>query len=126
MASLEQRGNRYRIAFRLGGQKYPVAVKANDSKEAEACLARLEENLRLVERGRLTIPEGADVGRFLLSDGKLEQRVKTTKVMTVGELVAKYKATLPSGSKRRTGHEPRTCILDTPNGFLGVRSRFHL
>ena len=50
MASLEYRGNRYRVAFRLGGQKFQVAVKAKDTREAEACLARLEENLRLVER----------------------------------------------------------------------------
>ena len=88
MASLDHRGNHYRVAFRLGGQKFQVAVKAKDSKEAEACLARLEENLRLVERGRLTIPDGADVGLFLLSDGKLEQRVKVAVGISVGELVA--------------------------------------
>jgi hypothetical protein len=74
MASLEQRGRRYRLAFRLGGQKYQVALKTEDRREAEACLGRVEENLRLVERGRLTIPDGADVGLFLVSDGKLDQR----------------------------------------------------
>ena len=123
MASLEQRGNRYRVAFRLGGQKHQVAVKASDCKEAEACLARLEENLRLVERGRLTIPDGADVGLFLLSDGKLEQRVKTVKVMTVGELVAKYKATFTVGAKEKNtarteklhlGHAERILGSSTP------------
>lgn len=123
MASLEQRGNRYRVAFRLGGQKHQVAVKASDSKEAEACLARLEENLRLVERGRLTIPDGADVGLLLLSDGKLEQRVKTVKVMTVGELVAKYKATFTVGVKEKNtarteklhlGHAERILGSSTP------------
>ena len=123
MASLEQRGNRYRVAFRLGGQKHQVAVKASDGKEAAACLARLEENLRLVERGRLTIPDGADVGLFLLSDGKLEQRVKTVKVMTVGELVAKYKATFTVGVKEKNtarteklhlGHAERILGSSTP------------
>lgn len=81
---MELRGRGCRIGFRLGGQKHQVAVKSADRKEAEACLARLEENLRLVERGRLTIPDGADVGLFLLSDGKLDRRVQAVKGITLG------------------------------------------
>src|SRR5262245_9866927 len=54
MASLERRGNRFRVIFRLGGRKHHVNVKATDEKDAEAYRVRLEENLRLVERGRLT------------------------------------------------------------------------
>jgi integrase len=119
MASLEQRGNRYRVAFRLGGQKYQIAVKAKDSKEAEACLARLEENLRLVERGRLTIPDGADVGLFLLSDGKLEQRVKTAKVLTVSELVATYKATFTVGVKEKNTARTENVHLRHAERILG-------
>lgn len=119
MASLEQRGNRYRVAFRLGGQKLQVAVKAGDGKEAEACLARLEENLRLVERGRLTIPDGADVGLFLLSDGKLEQRVKTARVMTVAELVAKYRATFTVGVKEKNTAQTEKIHLGHAERILG-------
>lgn len=119
MASLEQRGKRYRVAFRLGGQKYQVVVKANDGKEAEACLARLEENLRLVERGRLSIPDGADVGLFLLSDGKLEQKVKTTKAMTVAELVAKYKATFTVGVKEKNTARTENVHLRHAERILG-------
>ncbi len=123
MASLELRANRYRVAFRLGGQKHHVTVKTADRKEAEACLGRLEENLRLVERGRLTIPDGADVGLFLLSDGRLEQRVKAVKVMTVGELVATYRATFTAGVKEKNtalterihlGHAERILGGQTP------------
>jgi len=55
MASLEKRGSRFRIAFRLGGSKHHISIKTTDSKEANSCLNRLAENLRLVERGRLTI-----------------------------------------------------------------------
>ena len=101
MASLELRGRGYRVAFRLGGQKHQVAVKTADRKEAEVCLARLEENLRLVERGRLTIPDGADVGLFLLSDGKLDRRVQAVKGMTLGQVVAVYRATFTAGVKEK-------------------------
>lgn len=102
MASLELRGRGYRVAFRLGGRKHQVAVKAADRKEAEACLARLEENLRLVERGRLAVPDGADVGLFLLSDGKLDRRVKAAvKAVTLGQVVAVYRATFTAGAKEK-------------------------
>jgi hypothetical protein len=57
----------------LGGRKHHVSIKAADRKEDEACLVRLEENLRVVERGRITIADGADAVLFLISDGKLEK-----------------------------------------------------
>ena len=72
MAWLEQRGDTFRIAFRFRGDKFRVNLKATEPKEANGCLSRLEENLRLVERGRLDVPPGADLGLFLISDGKLE------------------------------------------------------
>ena len=43
MASLEQRGNRFRVIFRPGGEKHRVSVNSPDKKDAEACLVRLEE-----------------------------------------------------------------------------------
>ena len=55
-------------------------------QDAEACLVRLEENLRLVERGRITIPDGADLGLFLLSDGKLEKPVEVVRSTRLAEL----------------------------------------
>ena len=74
MAWIEQRGKRFRLAFRYGDEKFSVNLKSADRKDAEGCRVRLEENLRLVERGRLTVPTGADLGLFLLSDGKLERK----------------------------------------------------
>ena len=41
MASLERRGNRYRVIFRSGGAKHHVGVKAADRKAAEAGLAQV-------------------------------------------------------------------------------------
>jgi hypothetical protein len=78
MAWLEMRGEQFRIVFRFRGDLLSVNLKATERKEAKACLARFEDNLRLVERGRLTVPPEvakADFGLFLLSDGKLEKPV---------------------------------------------------
>lgn len=62
MASLERWGKHYRLIFRLGGRKHHVSVIAADQKDAEACRVRLEQNLRLVERGgsrSRTLPSSA-------------------------------------------------------------------
>ena len=101
MASLEQRGNRFRAIFRLGGAKHSVSVKAADRKDAEAGLVRLEENLRLVERGRLVIPDGADVGLYLVSDGRLEQKVETARTTRLAELFRAYRENFTAGAKEK-------------------------
>ena len=71
MASLERRGQNYRIIFRFGSRKFHCSLKTADLREAEGCLGRLEENLRLLERGRLQLPADVDLPTFLLSDGRL-------------------------------------------------------
>jgi integrase len=73
MAWLEEHptSGHFKICFRWGGRKHKKTVKITGRSKAEAALARFEENLGLLERGRLELPEGADIGTFLLSDGKL-------------------------------------------------------
>ena len=99
MASLEQRCHCFRIIFRLGNWKHHVSVKVADRKEAEASLARLEEKLRLVERGRLKIPEGADVGLYLLSDGRLEKKVEIARPTRLLELFTACQENFTIGAK---------------------------
>jgi integrase len=99
MAWIERRGQRFRLAFRYGDEKFTVNLKSAGRKDAEACRARLEENLRLVERGRLTVPTGADLGLYLLSDGKLERKVEIVRVPTLAAMFEKYQTTFTAGAK---------------------------
>lgn len=99
MPWLEQRGNSYRIKFRFAEKNYSVPLKAEDEREAGGLLARFEENLRLLSRGRLELPDGANLGLFLLSDGKLAKKPEPKVVMTVGELFDLYLSTLTPGAK---------------------------
>lgn len=99
MAWLEQRGDKFRIAFRFRGEKFRVNLKATGEKEANGCLARLEENLRLVERGRLDIPPGADLGLFLISDGKLGKPVELVRAVRLSQLFHIYKTEFTPGAK---------------------------
>jgi hypothetical protein len=72
MAWLEEHptSGHFKICFRWGGRKLKKTVKSASRKDADAALARFEENMRLLERGRIELPPGADIGTFLMSDGK--------------------------------------------------------
>jgi integrase len=100
MAWLEKRGDRYRIKFRFGGQNLSVALKTGKEHEAESSLVRFEENLRLVERGRMELPPDAEVGPFLLSDGKVGHSQKPVAVpLTLQEVFDVYRKHLTAGTK---------------------------
>jgi hypothetical protein len=64
----------YHVAFRFQRRRFRRSLKTLCRRDAEILSARLEENLRLVERGRLTLPRNVDPGTFLISDGKLAHR----------------------------------------------------
>jgi integrase len=119
MASLEQRGKQFRVIFRLGGIKHSVSVKAADRREAEGCRNRVEENVRLVERGRLTIPEGADVGLFLVSDGRLEKKVEYVRPTRISELFQAYRDTFTIGVKEKITRKMEDVHLDHLLRILG-------
>ena len=74
MANLEldEASGRYRIRFRHAGKAFKRSLKTGDRREAEAVLGRVEETIRLLERGRLDLPRNSDPGVFILSDGKLD------------------------------------------------------
>jgi integrase len=61
----------FNICLRWQGKKLRRTLKTANQKDAQAVLHRFEENLNLLERGRLALPEGGDLMTFLLSDGKL-------------------------------------------------------
>lgn len=61
----------YHVAFRYLGRKYRRTLRTGDRREAECLLARVEDNLRLIERGRIVIPSDVDVASFLMSDCRI-------------------------------------------------------
>lgn len=85
MASLhrDEASGKYRIRFYYGGIEYKRSVKTGNDEEAQAVKSRVEETLRLLERGRLEIPPGADPGRFILSDGKMNGKPVVQKALSL-------------------------------------------
>ena len=102
MASIEKRNGRFRVSFRFGGVKHNRALKTRSEDEALARCRRLEENIRLVDCGRLSIPPGADIATFLLSDGKLDARPLACGPLTIANLFEVYFGELPDGALEPT------------------------
>jgi hypothetical protein len=61
MAWLEKHptSGRDKICFRWKARQHKKTVKTTEQGDAEAILRRLEENVGLLERGRLEMPDGA-------------------------------------------------------------------
>ena len=74
MAWLEQKTNGiFHLGFRFSGKKFKKSLRTSDKITALTRLHRLEENIALVESGRLRIPDDADIITFLLSDGEINR-----------------------------------------------------
>jgi len=102
MAWLERHptSGHFHICFRWNGKRKRRSLSTDDLKAAEAIRLRLEENVALLERGRLELPAGGDIATFLLSDGKLAASPKSVVVehkslQVLGDL---YLAALGHGS----------------------------
>lgn len=98
MAGLEVRNGRYNLILRFGGKRFVRSLKTTEEDVALAKKLRVEENIKLVETGRLTIPEGADVVTFLLSDGKLNNKPVATTSLTIPQLFAQFWDAMPGGN----------------------------
>src|SRR5690349_16763602 len=121
MAWIEKKGQRFRIAYRFSGVRRVVALKSTNKRDAELCLARFEENLRLVERGRMLVPVGADLGLFLLSDGRLEKHVEITRMPTLKDIITHYQRTFTTGAKEEITRRMEDIHLAHLSRIIGGR-----
>jgi len=104
MASIEQRGNTYRVVFRYGGEKYARSLRTTSEKAANASLARLEDNLRRLELGILDPPDDVDIAGFILSDGRAKRPVASRRtVRTLGALLDDYMGSSINHTRACTG-----------------------
>ena len=98
MATLVRRGEKFRLIFRYAGVKYQHPFRTSNEREALACVERVEENILLLERGRLLLPADADLPTFLLSDGNLNDAPVPRKRLTLEEFRRQYVEAHSQGS----------------------------
>src|SRR5262245_28902199 len=99
MAWLEQNptSGRYKLVFRYDGRKFKKCLKTTDEEEANAVAVRVRDNLKLMERGHLTMPPNGDLATFLISDGKISEKPKLPKLKPLNEVVEEYQKTHGNG-----------------------------
>jgi hypothetical protein len=101
MAWLEQQPNGiFHVAFRYDGQRFKKSLRTRCDQSANARLHRVDENIRLVESGRLTVPKNGDVAAFLLSDGALgskEPETNKRKLRTIREFSEAFNWAMDAG-----------------------------
>ena len=121
MASIQQdpSGN-YHVSFRFGGKRFKRSLKTKIHQKAEAAASHIEENIRLIEAGRMTLPEDADIPTFLMSDGRLRKKVKTKESIRLGALLDRFKAESPEGA-----FEPTTLKTTAMAHSREKRSKSH-
>jgi integrase len=109
MASLHQSEKGiYRIRFRYGpppDNKFQRSLETKDSHLAEGIKADVEETIRLLEQGRIQVPAGVDVGKFILSGGRLQAPaapVQAVKKVTLEGLFSADDAAMPEGAWERS------------------------
>ncbi len=102
MAWLEKTtSGHFHVGFRHGGLKYKKALRTKDAEAASARAHRVAENLMLLETGRLHLPADADIGAFLLADGRqdAERPIKAKrKLRLLGQLAKTFMASIPDGA----------------------------
>jgi integrase len=121
---IDPSGNHH-LSFRFGGRKYKRSLKTKDEAEAAGRLHRLEENIRLVESGRITIPEKADIPVFLLSDGKLNGKPKTAASIPLTNLFQRYFDGIPSDSIEESTIKGMKTHQRHLERHIGARFRVH-
>jgi integrase len=89
---------RYKLSFRWQGRKIRTTISARSRREADDLASRVEDNIRLVTRGRMKMPTGVDVVRFLLSDGSVSDPAGEVEEIRLGELAKNYLATHSNGA----------------------------
>lgn len=65
-------------------------------------MGRIEETIRLLERGRIEMPPEAEPGAFILSDGKMSGKPRAPQVRMLADLFQVYREGFPPGAKADT------------------------
>ncbi len=102
MATLEKRGDGFRLIFYYQGQRFQHSLKTSKEREAGQLRTVLERNLDLLQQGSLHAPDKIDLPVFLLSAGRVTSLPKAEKPLRLGEFFEQFQANRPGGKESAT------------------------
>ena len=143
MASLhkDDRTGNWIIMFRWAGKQFRRSCETKNKKEAGGIKARIEDTIRLLKLVRVEIPDDADRGVWIMSDGKLTSKPKRSsdRPHRLGEVCEGYLADQLAKADNtvacegiHVGHLKRilgastqldTITLNVIQGYVTARSR---
>ncbi|MBX6313679.1 MAG: tyrosine-type recombinase/integrase [Isosphaeraceae bacterium] len=98
MAGIRKKGDAYYCTFRFQGRRYYFTVGNVPEAQARAKGTEVDETLDLLERGRLTIPDGVPLEEFVAAGGKAPVAPVRPETVTARDLVDRYLATHANGT----------------------------
>jgi integrase len=80
MASTRQdpRTGNWQLIFWYGGKQFCRSCETKSEAVAKSIEGRVEETIRMLKLGRLSMPKGVDAGTWIVSDGKLAGKPQIT------------------------------------------------
>lgn len=129
MASLhrDDKSPNYSIRFRYQGRNINRSLGTRDKRKASGIRSRVEETIRLIERGRIEIPANVDPIEFILADGQIPEngpetttkKAKELKAVGLSKFFAVYREQLPEGRKEESTLEGERIHLKHLKRHLG-------
>jgi integrase len=131
MASIHKRGGVWYASFRFGGSQFLPSLKTESEREAEGIRGRIEETVRLLNTGRVSLPVGAtrqEILEFIVSGGKLTQKPRLPKSADLEAVLDEYfesyaigkETTTVDGERIHTNHFKRLLGASTPFAQINI------
>ena len=122
MAHLGEKDGIYLARFRYGGREYKKSLKTRDEREAKNALRVVETTIHRLTTGTLTVPDGVNVGTFILSGGTEAAAKKASKTITFREAVRPVRGPPTAAGGEAVPEKPTGAPQATRRTHLGVRA----
>jgi hypothetical protein len=124
MAGIRKKGDAYYCTFRFHGKRYYFTVGNVSEAQALAKGAEVDETLDLLDRGRLSIPDGVSLEEFVAPGGKAPVVAVRPETVTARNLFDRYLDTHANGTIEENSLGTAKSHL---NQFIkSVGKRFHI
>ena len=123
MAGMRKKGDGWHCTFRFRGKRYYFAIGNLTEQQAKAKGSEVDETLDLIERGRLTIPEGVSLEDFVAAGGKIPAVSARPETITVRQLFDYYLKTHGNGTIETSSLKTAKTHLNSIAETLGERFR---
>jgi integrase len=123
MAGIRKKGDAYYCTFRFQGRRYYFTVGNVSEAQALAKGAEVDETLALLERGRLSVPEGVTLEDFVAAGGKVPKVSARPETVTARQLFDSYLDTHSNGTIEESSLATARAHLNQFAETIGERFR---